>query len=74
MKYYLLLILLLLSSAAFAQTTQTSPNSMERVMSERILKEVSDNISCRVDILNLQNELAKVQAKIKELENNGKKE
>ena len=56
-------------AAAFAQAPQQGqPSPNERAMSARILTEISANVQANAEIFQLKDELAKAQARIKELE------
>lgn len=64
-----------LPTSAFAQQRPGNPvppraerSPIERAMTKRILDEVEAGVSCTRDVIALQDELAKAQARLKELE------
>lgn len=76
-KILIAVAVLLLPVAAFAQQRPGSPvqpraaterGPMERAMAQRILNEVEAGLTCSRDVIALQDELAKAQARLKELE------
>ena len=60
-----LIIFLLIPNFAFAQQQLSTK---ERVMGERILQELNENLSCKSEKITMEVEIAKLQARIKELE------
>lgn len=59
------LALLLIAGIAFAQQPATP---LEQALSFKLSREMSDGIQCSAGAVTLQQELAKAQARIKELE------
>ncbi len=53
----------LLSTTALAQTTP-----IEQAMGAKIMQEVNAGLACSVNLLNVQADLVKAQARVKELE------
>lgn len=64
MKFVVLGLLLLVASPATAQ--QTSAN--EQALVTKLLKEIQEGLNCNTSSITQQAELAKAQARIKELE------
>lgn len=65
MKHLVLLLTLLLPSTAFAEQ-QSSPS--EQVLGQRLLREIQEGLNCSAALLTTKSDLAKAQARIKELE------
>lgn len=61
---FIVVFLSLISTAAFAQ--QATPS--EQALSARLLQELQASVNCSTEAIALKTELAKAQARIKELE------
>lgn len=60
----------LLTSIAFAQQPQSQPEATarEQALSQRLLQEMSTSISCDTARMQMQQEISKLQARVRELE------
>lgn len=67
LKVSFVLLAFLVSSSAIAQAPEL-PSAREQALTNRLLREMSEAISCDTARVNLQTELAKAQARIHELE------
>lgn len=72
MKNFCIVIMLILPYQAMAQSQQQQSTPTEQVFGAKILKELQEGLSCNVNLLTVQVELNKLQARIKELEAKGK--
>jgi hypothetical protein len=57
---------LLLTTAASAQQHQQTPS--EQALAAKLLQEIQGGLTCNASLLSVQAELAKAQARVKELE------
>ena len=65
-------VLVMLLVPTFAMAQQQSPPS-EQALGQKLMQEIQAGISCSVNVINLQQELAKVQAELKALKLEEKK-
>ncbi len=63
MKKIIVFISLFISTSTFAQQ---QPN--EQALGTKLIKEINEGLKCNSDLITIKDELAKAQAKIKELE------
>lgn len=70
MKYLVFAAALLISGAARAEQNTAG----ERALSAKLMREINEGISCNMGLMALQDDLAKAQVRIKELEAGAKAE
>lgn len=67
MRWLLVFVMFTISPAAIAQHMQ-SPSATEQALGAKLMQEIQSGLNCSTNLLTMQAELAKAQARIKELE------
>ena len=62
----LAIFVLIFASPALAQ--QQQPTAAEQALGQKLFKEMQEGVNCSVNLISVQAELAKANARIKELE------
>lgn len=64
MKLTLAIIAILFSTAAFAQAPQQQPSASEQALAGKLMEEINSNITYRAQVVQLQNQIKELQAKV----------